>query len=123
MYRRSLIQAEKNPLGVTVLVLDSFFLFLAAVALAIRITSRKIQGLQLCLNDYAALIAWVLSITRFLSFLAKNEKPCAAGLVVTAILGKYHSPEVQSGSDSEKLCWPDADSTRPTLTQPIYRGY
>ena len=64
MDRRSLIQAEKNPLGVTVLVLDSFFLFLAAVALAIRITSRKIQGLQLCLNDYAAIIAWVLSAIR-----------------------------------------------------------
>ena len=64
MYRTSVIQAEKNPLGVTVLVLDSLFLFLAAVALAIRITSRKIQGLQLCFNDYAALVAWVLSRTR-----------------------------------------------------------
>ena len=64
MYRTSVIQPEKNPLGVTVLVLDSLFLFLAAVALAIRITSRKLQGLQLCFNDYAALTAWVLSTTR-----------------------------------------------------------
>lgn len=62
MYQRSLVQAKNNPLGVTVLVLDSFFLTLAAAALAVRITSRKLQGLQLCLNDYTALLAWVMLI-------------------------------------------------------------
>ena len=64
MWHKGVFHAEKNPLGVTLLVLDPLFLFLAAVALAIRITSRKIQGLQLCFNDYAALLAWVLSRTR-----------------------------------------------------------
>ena len=62
MKQRSLFQPEKDRLGVAVIVLDSIFLALAAVALAIRIASRKIQGLQLCLNDYAALLAWVLQI-------------------------------------------------------------
>lgn len=60
MYPRSLVNKEKNPLGITVIVLDSFFLALAAVALAVRVSSRRIQGHQLCLNDYTALLAWVL---------------------------------------------------------------
>ena len=50
-YPRSLIHAEKNPLRATIILFDSFFLALAAVALGIRIVSREKQGHHLCLND------------------------------------------------------------------------
>lgn len=48
-----------DSLGITVIVLDALFLGLAAVAIGIRLWARKIQGLDLSLNDYAAVLAWV----------------------------------------------------------------
>ena len=59
MYQRSLGPGQGDPLGTIVVVLDSVFLSLAAVAICIRLWSRKIQGLGLYLNDYAAVLAWV----------------------------------------------------------------
>ena len=59
MYQRSLLPPGKNPLGVTVIVLDALLLGIAAIALGIRFRSRSIQGTCLTLNDYAVLVAWV----------------------------------------------------------------
>ena len=59
MYQRSLAPGQGDPLGITVVVLDSFLLSLSAVAICIRLWSRKIQGQGLYLNDYAAVLAWV----------------------------------------------------------------
>ncbi|CAF9942357.1 hypothetical protein IMSHALPRED_003637 [Imshaugia aleurites] len=61
-----------DSLGITVIVLDALFLGLAAVAIGIRLWARKIQGLDLSLNDYAAVLAW----------------PLAAGLVTTCVIGR-----------------------------------
>lgn len=59
MYQRSLVPTQGDSLGITVIVLDALFLGLSAVAVGIRLWSRRIQGLGLSLNDYAAVLAWV----------------------------------------------------------------
>ena len=59
MSRTNLIPTRPNGLGITVVVLDTLFLSLAAVAVGIRLWSRNIQKLGLSLNDYAAVLAWV----------------------------------------------------------------
>ena len=57
--RAGIMDPASEDLGPHVIILDSVFLFLATIALAIRIWSRKIKGSDLCLNDYAVLAAWV----------------------------------------------------------------
>lgn len=59
LLQRNLIPDHGDGLGITVIVLDAFFLTLAAVALGIRVWSRRIQGCRLCFNDYSVLLAWV----------------------------------------------------------------
>ena len=59
MYQKALVSAGANPLGVTVIVLDTLLLSIAAIALGIRLRSRKIQRVNLTLHDYAVLVAWV----------------------------------------------------------------
>ena len=65
MYRRDLDIDERTPLGVASIAINSVFVGLAALALCIRFNSRRIQGLQLSFNDYAALLAWVWTATHF----------------------------------------------------------
>ena len=60
MFARSFAPAQGELLDITVIVLDTLLLSIAAVAICIRLWSRKIQGLGLYLNDYAAVLAWVL---------------------------------------------------------------
>ena len=43
----------------TTISIDAILLFLSAIALGIRLISRRIQGHRLSLNDYLALLAWV----------------------------------------------------------------
>ena len=50
---------ERAPWGVAAIIVDAVFVSLAATALGIRLMSRSIQGRRLCLNDWAALLAWV----------------------------------------------------------------
>lgn len=50
---------ERAPWGVAAITVDAVFVSLAAAALGVRLTSRDIQGRRLCLNDWAALLAWV----------------------------------------------------------------
>ena len=57
--RAGIIDPGSQDLGPHVVILDSIFLTLATIALGIRIWSRKIKGYDLCLNDYAVLVAWV----------------------------------------------------------------
>lgn len=59
MSRTNLTPTRGDGLGITAVVLDTLFLGLAAVAVGIRLWSRKIQKLGLSLNDYAAALAWV----------------------------------------------------------------
>lgn len=59
MFERGLITTHGNDMGIAVVVLDTLFLGLAAVAIGIRLWSRKIQNHGLALNDYAAVLAWV----------------------------------------------------------------
>ena len=47
----------KNDLGIAVIVIDAIFLGLSTFSLVVRLWSRRIQGLRLCLNDWAALLA------------------------------------------------------------------
>lgn len=61
---------ERAPWGVAAITVDAVFVSLAAAALGVRLTSRDIQGRRLCLNDWAALLAW----------------PFAAGLVVITVI-------------------------------------
>ena len=59
MHQRRLASYKNDGLGLTVIALDAIFLGLSALALCLRIASRHIQGHGLCLNDYAAIMAWV----------------------------------------------------------------
>ncbi|KAL8831712.1 MAG: hypothetical protein Q9170_005174 [Blastenia crenularia] len=52
---------SSNSLGLTVVSIDAIFLALSAIALAIRLNSRRLTGHRLCLNDYLALLAWVFA--------------------------------------------------------------
>lgn len=54
-----LIPATGDSLGITPLVTDSIFLALAAVAVILRVWSRRIMQTSLCFNDYAVIVAWV----------------------------------------------------------------
>ena len=51
--------SERAPWGVAAIIVDAVFVTLAATALGVRLISRRIQGRRLCLNDWAALSAWV----------------------------------------------------------------
>ena len=73
MYQRSLDPSQGDSLGITVVVLDALFLSLAAVAIGIRLWSRKIQALGLSLNDYAAVLAWVRTIASYNIFPQADE--------------------------------------------------
>ena len=59
---RTPIPATGDSLGIAVIAIDAVFLTLAAVALALRLWSRRINGQSLCLNDYAVLLAWVYTL-------------------------------------------------------------
>ena len=50
---------SSNSLGLLVVSLDATFLLLSAIALGVRLKSRNLQGHNLLLNDYLALLAWV----------------------------------------------------------------
>ena len=65
MYRKGLSLDERTPLGVASIAINSIFVGLSAFGLGIRFYSRKIQGLKLSFNDYAALLAWVWTATHF----------------------------------------------------------
>ena len=54
--------ADKSPLRVVSIVAVALLLALDAVALSIRLRSKRLQGLPLCLNDHAALLALVRTI-------------------------------------------------------------
>ncbi|KAM0803545.1 hypothetical protein BDR22DRAFT_886379 [Usnea florida] len=47
-----------SPLGMTGIVIFAFVLAIDALALGVRLRSRSLQGLSLCFNDYAVLLAW-----------------------------------------------------------------
>ena len=49
------------PMGVVLITLTAFLVALDGLALGIRLRSRSLQGLSLCFNDYALLLAWVCS--------------------------------------------------------------
>ena len=51
-----------TSLGVVDIVIFAFLLALDTVALGIRLRSRSLQGLSLCFNDYATLLALVCTI-------------------------------------------------------------
>lgn len=65
MLPRSLLPATGASLSIAVVVLDAVFLFLAAVALAMRVWSRRISEQPLCLNDYLVICAWVLFFWKY----------------------------------------------------------
>ena len=59
MYRRSLSLAERAPLAAASITINAVFVALAALALCIRYMSRRLKGVPLTFNDYAALLAYV----------------------------------------------------------------
>lgn len=59
MYQRSASPSHGDAMGITVIVINSVFLGLAAVAVGMRLWSRKIQRHGLFLNDYASVLSWV----------------------------------------------------------------
>ena len=59
MYQRSVGPSHGDAMGITVIFINSVFLGLAAVAVGMRLWSRKIQGHGLFLNDYASVVSWV----------------------------------------------------------------
>lgn len=63
MYQRSLGSRQANALGILEPVIYSIFLGLAAIAVGIRLWSRKIQRHGLSINDYAVVLAWVWKST------------------------------------------------------------
>lgn len=63
MHQRSLGSRQGNALGTLGTIIYSLFLGLAAIAIGIRLWSRKIQRHRLSLNDYAAVLAWVWTST------------------------------------------------------------
>ncbi|KAF6232640.1 hypothetical protein HO173_009079 [Letharia columbiana] len=58
MYQRSASPSHGDAMGITVIVINSVFLGLAAVAVGMRLWSRKIQRHGLFLNDYASVLSW-----------------------------------------------------------------
>ena len=65
MYQTRSSLDERAPLAVASIAISAVFVVLGALALCIRFTSRRIQGLQLGFNDYAALLAWVRRVKPF----------------------------------------------------------
>ena len=59
MYRRPLSLAGRAPLAVASITINAVFVVLAALALCIRFISRRVKGVPLTFDDYAALLAWV----------------------------------------------------------------
>lgn len=59
MHQRSRSLDQSAPLGVAGIAINAVFVALAALALFIRLISRRIQRLLLSFNDYAVLLAWV----------------------------------------------------------------
>lgn len=57
--------AEKSPLSTVVIAIGASLMALDTAALGIRLLSRRLQGLSLCFNDYAVLLAWVRTVLRF----------------------------------------------------------
>lgn len=57
--------AVKSPLGIVVIAITASLVALDTAALGIRLWSRRLQGLSLCFNDYAVLLAWVCTAMRF----------------------------------------------------------
>lgn len=57
--------AVKSPLCIVVIAISAFLVALDTAALGIRLWSRRLQGLSLCFNDYAMLLAWVCTAMRF----------------------------------------------------------
>ena len=55
----------KSPLGVVIIAITVFLVALDTAALGLRLWSRRLQGLSLCFNDYAVLLAWVCTAMRF----------------------------------------------------------
>ena len=66
MYQRSLSLAERAPLAAALIATNAVSVVLAGIALCIRCTSRRIQGVHLSFNDYAALLAWVRTLLTLL---------------------------------------------------------
>ncbi|CAF9925205.1 hypothetical protein IMSHALPRED_006410 [Imshaugia aleurites] len=62
MHQRRHSLDERAPLGVATIAINTVFVVLAALALGIRLMSRRFQGLGLSFNDYAALLAWPLAV-------------------------------------------------------------
>ena len=56
------IPATGDSLGIAVIAVDVVFLTLAAVAIGLRLWSRRITGLALSLNDYLIVLAWVCAL-------------------------------------------------------------
>ncbi|KAM0801841.1 hypothetical protein BDR22DRAFT_888293 [Usnea florida] len=61
MHPRSLSSSQGQATGIINIAINSVFLCLAAVAVGIRLWSRRIQRHVLCLNDYAVILAWVFA--------------------------------------------------------------
>lgn len=59
--------AEKSPLGIVVIAIIASLVALDIAALGIRLSSRRLQGLSLCFNDYAVLLAWVCTAMRLIT--------------------------------------------------------
>ena len=59
MHPRNLSPSNGQAMGTINIAINSVFLGLAAVAVGIRIWSRRIQRHVLALNDYAVILAWV----------------------------------------------------------------
>ena len=73
MHQEHLSLVQRNSWGVTAIVIESLFLGLGGIARGVRLRSRSILSLRLCLNDYAALLAWVKKITRLPVLSIDNE--------------------------------------------------
>ena len=93
MHQKRATLVQRSPLGVISIVIDAVFLGIAAIALAIRLGSRKLQGSRLCFNDYAALLTWVFLLVYFV-IVTDSPKPFAAGELVCAILCRFDVPKL-----------------------------
>ena len=61
MHQRSLNIGNGDGMGIMTIVIGTVCLGFATVAVGIRLWSRKIQRHSLVLNDYAAVLAWVIT--------------------------------------------------------------
>lgn len=58
-HQKHLSLVQRNPWGITAIVIESLLLGRGGIALGAWLRSRVIQGLRLCQNDYAALLVWL----------------------------------------------------------------